>query len=641
MSRDTTSVATSERPCRKAKTTQKRVYGKSKANAPRAVLDGSSPLKSRNNAMEQHAARRQSPRRELIMDRVEIRVAKMTLEDTASSYCESFPTTPVQTLAAKIDDLSLQEETPKKTQVTPQRTSETENISLQKETSAAAQVTPQKTTTPQQVKEVSPASSKPFTPRRLSSAAPGTPNAKRTRPKKLPIQSPDDYVQDEKVNAYVRPILNEAVSSLAAQSVQKFSAWAARSESAFDVVKIAEGSYGEVFKLRLRDDAEPRRAKLRAYGEGVFKVVPLRAQQGAGSKRFTRIDEIVAEVKLLKLMDPIPGFARFREVHVVQGRFPESFQRAWIVYKQTKDDCMNPNPANKRAYADNQLWAILEMDDAGIELEKFRWSNMFQVYDIFWGVAMALARAEELALFEHRDLHLGNICLRSTRPDGAFDAIDATRLDSPSGFGISGLETTIIDYSLSRAELRFGDEGTPVECSEIASSDLDSKQLFDAVGRDEDEILLRDTYRYMRNALYTGNALTAPAQGQTEPGIWREYAPKTNLIWLLFILKNLLKNIHRPAETSAARSPLKPCSDKKINAQSPSPTKATRQSDGKLQQASAQLIKQVGSTLEGRLRQVLELLDLEHGRDDMCCAADLVAFAIDQGWLSEGDFFQS
>lgn len=334
------------------------------------------------------------------MDRVEIRVAKMTLEDTASSYCESFPTTPVQTLAAKIDDLSLQEETPKKTQVTPQRTSETENISLQKETSAAAQVTPQKTTTPQQVKEVSPASSKPFTPRRLSSAAPGTPNAKRTRPKKLPIQSPDDYVQDEKVNAYVRPILNEAVSSLAAQSVQKFSAWAARSESAFDVVKIAEGSYGEVFKLRLRDDAEPRRAKLRAYGEGVFKVVPLRAQQGAGSKKFTRIDEIVAEVKLLKLMDPIPGFARFREVHVVQGRFPESFQRAWIVYKQTKDDCMNPNPANKRAYADNQLWAILEMDDAGIELEKFRWSNMFQVYDIFWGVAMALARAEELALFE-------------------------------------------------------------------------------------------------------------------------------------------------------------------------------------------------------------------------------------------------
>jgi serine/threonine-protein kinase haspin len=30
---------------------------------------------------------------------------------------------------------------------------------------------------------------------------------------------------------------------------------------------------------------------------------------------------------------------------------------------------------------------------------------------------------------------------------------------------------------------------------EIASSDLDKKKIFDAVGRDEDEILLRNTYR--------------------------------------------------------------------------------------------------------------------------------------------------
>jgi serine/threonine-protein kinase haspin len=30
---------------------------------------------------------------------------------------------------------------------------------------------------------------------------------------------------------------------------------------------------------------------------------------------------------------------------------------------------------------------------------------------------------------------------------------------------------------------------------EIASSDLDKKQIFDAVGEDEDEILLRNTYR--------------------------------------------------------------------------------------------------------------------------------------------------
>lgn len=97
---------------------------------------------------------------------------------------------------------------------------------------------------------------------------------------------------------------------------------------------------------------------------------------------------------------------------------------------------------------------------------------------------------------QHRDLHLGNVCIRSTRLDGRMDPpteLEVMRLPSPSGFGISTLETTLIDYSLSRAELRTAQESG--EVVDIASSDLDKKQIFDAVGRDEDEILLRNTYR--------------------------------------------------------------------------------------------------------------------------------------------------
>jgi serine/threonine-protein kinase haspin len=55
------------------------------------------------------------------------------------------------------------------------------------------------------------------------------------------------------------------------------------------------------------------------------------------------------------------------------------------------------------------------------------------------------------------------------------------------------LETTIIDYSLSRADIRMWDG--PSEKVETAASDLDRKQLFNAVGHDEDERRLRDTYR--------------------------------------------------------------------------------------------------------------------------------------------------
>ena len=50
-------------------------------------------------------------------------------------------------------------------------------------------------------------------------------------------------------------------------------------------------------------------------------------------------------------------------------------------------------------------------------------------------------------------------------------------------------------------------------------------------------------------------------------------------------------------------------------------------------------VTQLEQTLEDRLKAVLKLLDLENGHEDMCCAADLVAYAMDSQWLVEDDFF--
>lgn len=86
--------------------------------------------------------------------------------------------------------------------------------------------------------------------------------------------------------------------------------------------------------------------------------------------------------------------------------------------------------------------------------------------------------------------------------------LEVARQQSSSGFGASSLETTIIDYSLSRADLRLADlPDDPEGVVEIASSDLDKKQIFDAVGRDEDEILLRNTYRQ-----YVVSSISFPRQ---------------------------------------------------------------------------------------------------------------------------------
>ncbi|EDN03471.1 predicted protein [Histoplasma mississippiense (nom. inval.)] len=516
------------------------------------------------------------------------------------------------------------------------------------------------------------------------------------------------WIEDLKLNNYVRPILKEATSPISSRGIQRFASWARRTGDMFTVEKIAEGSYGEVYQLRLSRDiskcnlSKSRLARLKMYRDGVFKIIPLRAQRGVGSKKFTTVQEIVSEVQMLKLLDPIPGFARFREVHVVQGRFPETYQQAWMRYSQTNGhECFNPDPSKPKSYPDTQLWAVLEMDNAGCELEKFPWSSTFQVYDIFWGVALALARAEQFAAFEHRDLHLGNICIKPRRKGGnILTELGKSRPEGmeggATGFGLSGLETTIIDYSLSRAELQPTDTAdtdmqaeaeaateSKKEPVAIAWSDLDKRQIFGAIGRDEDEKLLRDTYRYMRSEIYHQDNLLSSTQPPSRPLQWKDYNPRTNLIWLSFLLRMLLKKMKpacafRVAEQRQPqqRLPLtpRPANHKLQNnttyynengdtvggAGSPPPKssrKAIRQvktgvgingdgDDGRKQLDPAAMSCQqrprhqqmLGEELAIRLQTTADMLSVESGIEDLHCAGDLVAFAIGAGWLIEGDF---
>ncbi|RAH75268.1 uncharacterized protein BO66DRAFT_338421 [Aspergillus aculeatinus CBS 121060] len=641
---------------------QRKVYGKRRADAPRAVLDQRSPAKA-PEWLEPKKHEKESG--EDPVEGVRVKLAEVAIEEKSTLMDLTRKGKAEKTRKKTSEDRSDVVQSVEENEVKPTsagdrsgRTSKPQDEPETAQVQSKGTGTPEKNTR-QKAKprydmmvevRVSPKIPAERALRRNKTCevpAESEPRASRRNKDKPVARVSTGCVTDEKANEYVRPILNEALSAAAAQSVQKFASWAGRAGNLLEVVKIAEGSYGEVYKLRLREEvckkemSRSKLARLKAYGDGVFKVVPLRAQSGPGSKKFTSIDEIVSEVKMLKYLDPIPGFARFREIHVVQGRFPDSFQRAWDHYKNTKDDCWNPNPSSKRAYPDSQLWAIVEMDDAGCELEKFAWTSIFQIYDIFWGVAMALARAEEYALFEHRDLHLGNVCIRSTRPGGCMDPPTNKEImdqSYKSGFGLSSLETTIIDYSLSRAQLHLSEAA---EEHEIASSDLDKKQIFDAIGRDEDEIMLRNTYRYMRAQLYHGEPLKTEKCPDIT-GIWAEYAPRTNLVWLLFLLQSLLKN-RKPEipSLSAPRQPLAPCSPNK----GLKPTAASKNNTLKPQTpptvtpVHADSVSDLKQTLEKRLTAVLELLDLEHGHEDMCCAADLVAYAIDSQWLDEQDFF--
>jgi len=394
-------------PTTKRRTAGRRVYGKRKADAPRAVFEHKSPPKETAKVADN-----------VVVDAVDGLQAKMASVTIESRAAKNEKRRQAKKEAKKdFDEFSVPcgaEEPVKEEPDAPKSEPDTAEIEPQMEEVHAEQPPLESTTKEPQCEMIASVEISPRKPipesaeQKLQDETATQPRrqAAPARKKKPTPRLSSGCVQDEKANEYARSILNEALSPIAAQGVQKFGSWAARGGNMLQVVKLAEGSYGEVYKLRLREEvckqemSKSKLAKLRAYGDGVFKVVPLRAVKGLGSKKFTSVDEIVSEVKMLKYLDPIPGFARFREIHVVQGRFPESFQEAWDYYKKTKDDCLNPNPANKRAYPDSQMWAIIEMDDAGCELEKFCWSSVFQIYDIFWGVAMALARAEEYALFE-------------------------------------------------------------------------------------------------------------------------------------------------------------------------------------------------------------------------------------------------
>lgn len=140
----------------------------------------------------------------------------------------------------------------------------------------------------------------------------------------------------------------------------------------------------------------------------------------------------------------------------------------------------------------------------------------------------------------------------------------------------------------------------------------------------------------MRAQVYKGKPLD-PNQAPSIPGQWEVYSPRTNLIWLLFLLESLLKNRKPEIAHGVPRQPLTDRSANKIiKNKGTGNGKSALLKECTEQQTSATADLQ--ATLLERLDIVRDLLDLEDIEESMCCAGDLVAFAVDSQWLEEKDF---
>lgn len=309
--------------------------------------------------------------------------------------------------------------------------------------------------------------------------------------------------------------------------------WHAEWTSFCTIVKIAEGTYGSVFRMS---------DKLGSHRPTIGKLMPLKAKSGVGSKKVTNtsIADAVSEIKLLELMNDVPGFVAFRGAEVLMGPLPKALREEYVAF-QERESCRNgfndSYSAAETSFPRHQAWIFIEMDNAGIELERAltdddsparlfitnesgeRYLPVQRIRDIFWGVVEALARGEELHRFEHRDLHLSNICI-------AMD--QSPEIQEPSGYGLIPRQertvvVTIIDYTLSRATLHGGD---------VIFNPMSDLGIFEGDGEVD---LQFDIYRHMRELVSA-----PPPKGQLPTPSWGSYHPVTNVLWLHLLLKKLM-----------------------------------------------------------------------------------------------------
>ncbi|KAF8499991.1 hypothetical protein JB92DRAFT_3124741 [Gautieria morchelliformis] len=260
--------------------------------------------------------------------------------------------------------------------------------------------------------------------------------------------------------------------------------------------KIGDASFSEVF----------------AIGNVVLKIIPLRDEACAASQHNDDVDmpqesdakDVLQEARMT-----------YTKTYVVVGKYPPSLLSLWDQFNEVKSS-ENVRPDN---FPSTQAYALLVLPHGGPDLE---------AYNFPIKTAKTLTTAEDMVLFEHRDLHWGQILVKGASPvrkknlrnpgrcttlnaDGA-NGVVGISMDHPS----HGVTATIIDLGLARMEARDG------SASVVHWTPFD-ELIFEGEGEYQ-----FDVYRMMRHVL--GH------------DAWDQYRPLTNVMWLHYLALKLLRS---------------------------------------------------------------------------------------------------
>ncbi|XP_064250714.1 serine/threonine-protein kinase haspin [Passer domesticus] len=283
-----------------------------------------------------------------------------------------------------------------------------------------------------------------------------------------------------------------------------------------DCKKIGEGVFGEVFQI----DSE--------RGPVALKIIPIEGTEKINGEAQKSFGEILPEVIISKELSLLSegsvnrtvGFISLYSVHCVQGAYPRYLLEAWDKFhKETGSENDRPD-----FFGPQQLFMVLEFEFGGQDLERMRssFASVASARSILHQVTASLAVAEQELHFEHRDLHWGNVLVKSTEVRELHYVLNGETRCIPT----AGIHVNIIDYTLSRLEK----DGLTVFCD--LSTDL---ELFQGTGDHQFDI-----YRQMK---------------EENSNSWTDYHPHSNVLWLHYLADKLLKAVtyKKKASTPALR----------------------------------------------------------------------------------------
>ncbi|KAK5627771.1 hypothetical protein RRF57_003486 [Xylaria bambusicola] len=202
-------------------------------------------------------------------------------------------------------------------------------------------------------------------------------------------------------------ISEESISSVSSfsdnlEGLQVLS-WAEVCPPGDNIVKIAEASYAEVYRVT------------NERGTSIIKAIRMRSPIKAQTKTQQKsglVDEephadsdLQGELQISEWVADIPGFVVYKERYIVQGKacreLLTTHQDFHKKLKRQDPDRLQFYPSPSR-YLDDTRFLVVELGDAGDALEDFELTTADQLWDIFFHVAIALARAEARICFEVR-----------------------------------------------------------------------------------------------------------------------------------------------------------------------------------------------------------------------------------------------